>query len=337
MADAKNPKESVLVTGGAGYIGSHVVRDLGESGYFPVVLDNLSTGNREYILYGEFVEGDIQDSDLLTELIGRYNIKSVLHFAASIVVTESVQDPMKYYRNNSLNSYRLIKTCLANKIRNFVFSSTAAVYGIPERSLIDENAPLRPINPYGKSKLFTEMLLGDVACAHPGFNYIALRYFNVAGADRGGRIGQKYKQPTHLITRALKTALGEYDKLCVFGTDYDTADGTAVRDYIHIDDLAGAHLLALRYLKEQRKNGIFNCGYGTGYSVAQVVDSVKRVTGKDFPVEYTDRRPGDPPALIADSALIRRTMDWQPRFNDLDVIIRNAWEWENTLIREKGA
>lgn len=335
MADAKKPEEAVLVTGGAGYIGSHVVRDLGEAGYFPVVVDNLSTGNRQHVLFGEFIEGEIQDTELITDLIGKYNIKSVLHFAASIVVEESVQDPLKYYRNNSLNSYKLIKNCLANKIENFVFSSTAAVYGIPEKSPIDESATLKPINPYGKSKLFTEMLLGDVALAYPDFNYIALRYFNVAGADRGGRIGQKYQKPTHLITRALKTALGEYEKLCVFGTDYDTPDGTAVRDYIHIDDLANAHLLALNYLKERRGNGIFNCGYGTGYSVAQVVESVKRVTGNDFPVESTERRAGDPPALIADSSLIRKKIDWQPHCNDLDLIIRNAYEWEKTLLKEK--
>jgi len=231
----------------------------------------------------------------------------------------------------------LIKTCLANGIENFVFSSTAAVYGVPQKSPIDEGAQLRPINPYGKSKLFTEMLLSDVACAYEGFNYVALRYFNVAGADRNGRIGQKYQKPTHLITRALKTALGDFDRLCVFGTDYDTPDGTAVRDYIHIDDLSAAHLLAIRYLKERRTNGIFNCGYGTGYSVAQVVESVKRVTGVDFPVHHMERRPGDPPALIADSSLIRGEMAWEPRFNDLDLIIRNAWEWENKLKREKDS
>lgn len=331
MSQQTAAKENILVTGGAGYIGSHVVRDLGEAGYRPVVYDNLSTGNREHVLCGTFVKGDLKETALLARIIRDYHIKSVLHFAAYIVVEESVRNPFKYYENNSLNSYKLIKTCLANGVKHFVFSSSAAVYGIPERVPIAETSPLRPINPYGKSKLFIEMLLQDIHSVRPDFNFIALRYFNVAGADKMGRIGQKYKKPTHLITLALKSALGQFPVLKIFGTDYPSEDGTAVRDYIHIDDLAEAHLLALRYLREEKKSGIFNCGYGSGYSVRQVVDTVKEVTGIDFPVQNAPRRAGDPPVLIADSRLVQQETGWRPRYNDLTNIIRSAWEWEKKM------
>lgn len=327
-------KENILVTGGAGYIGSHVVRDLGEAGYHPIVFDNLSSGNREHILHGSFIHGDIKNTRLLSQTIKSHHIDSVLHFAAYIVVEESVRNPFKYYENNSLNSFKLIKTCVANGVKNFVFSSTAAVYGIPEKVPITENCPLKPINPYGKSKLFTEMLLQDIAAVNPDFNFITLRYFNVAGADKECRIGQKYKTHSHLITLALKSALGKFPGLKIFGTDYPTPDGTAVRDYIHIDDLATAHLLALDYLKKEKKSRTFNCGYGTGYTVKQVVETVKKVTGRKFPVENAPRRAGDPPALIADPALIRNETGWMPQFNDLDYIIRSAWEWEKKLERE---
>lgn len=327
-------KENILVTGGAGYIGSHVVRDLGEAGYHPIVFDNLSSGNREHILHGSFIHGDIKNTRLLSQTIKSHHIDSVLHFAAYIVVEESVRNPFKYYENNSLNSFKLIKTCVASGVKNFVFSSTAAVYGIPEKVPITENCPLKPINPYGKSKLFTEMLLQDIAAANPDFNFIALRYFNVAGADKECRIGQKYKTYSHLITLALKSALGKFPGLKIFGTDYPTPDGTAVRDYIHIDDLAAAHLLALDYLKKEKKSRTFNCGYGTGYTVKQVVETVKKVTGRKFPVENAPRRAGDPPILIADPALIHNETGWVPQFNDLDYIIRSAWEWEKKLERE---
>ena len=324
-------KENILVTGGAGYIGSHIVRDLGRKGFNPIVYDNLSTGNRENVLYGEFIQGNVEDSTLVAETIQKYNIRSVIHFAASIVVEESVGLPLKYYENNSINTFQLVKTCIENNIENFVFSSTAAVYGMPEKIPVSETAVMNPINPYGKSKVFTEMLLKDASVAYPGFNYIALRYFNVAGADSEVRIGQNYKKPTHLMTLALRTALGDYPQLKVFGTDYDTPDGTAIRDYIHIDDLSRAHLLALKYLKTERKSRIFNCGYGTGRSVFEVVKSAKEVTGVDFPAVPCERRKGDPPALVADSKLIQRELGWKPRFNNLNYIIKTAWNWEKKL------
>ncbi len=324
-------KENILVTGGAGYIGSHIVRDLGKQGFTPIVYDNLCTGNRDAVLCGEFVEGDVNDTALLKQTIEKYDIHSVIHFAASIVVEESVSQPLKYYQNNSINTFRLIQTCVESGIRNFVFSSTAAVYGIPATIPVDETAPMLPINPYGKSKVFTEMVLGDVAAAEPGFNYIALRYFNVAGSDPQTRIGQNYKKPTHLMTLALRAALGDYPQLYIFGSDYDTPDGTTIRDYIHIDDLSNAHLLALDYLEKEKKSGVFNCGYGTGHSVAEVVKVVKEVTGVDFPTIYADRRAGDPPTLVADSRRIQEALGWKPQFNDIHYIIKTAWEWEKKL------
>lgn len=327
-------RENILVTGGAGYIGSHVARDLYGKGYNPIIYDNLSTGHRENILYGEFIRGNINNGPLVTETIQKYNIRDVIHFAASIVVEESVSRPLEYYDNNSVNTFRLIQTCIRNNIENFVFSSTAAVYGIPKKIPVPETAHLLPINPYGKSKLMTEMILEDVSAAYPYFHYIALRYFNVAGADSQVRIGQDYKKPTHLMTLALRAALGDYPGLKIFGSDYDTPDGTAVRDYIHIDDLANAHLLALEYLKTQKKNRVFNCGYGVGRSVFEVVKITKEVTGIDFHTDLCGRRQGDPPALVADSRRIQTELGWKPQFNDLHYIIKTAWEWEKK-IKEK--
>jgi len=324
-------KENILVTGGAGYIGSHIVRDLGQKGFNPVVYDNLSTGNRNNVLYGDFILGDVRDSQQLGDTIQKFSIKSVIHFAAFIVVSESVNQPLKYYENNSLNTFNLVKTCIANGVENFVFSSTAAVYGIPKKVPVNEDAVMNPINPYGKSKVVTEMLLKDVSLAYPNFNYIALRYFNVAGADSDTRIGQNYKTPTHLMTLALKTALGDYPYLNIFGMDYDTPDGTAIRDYIHIDDLSSAHLLALDFLKAERQSRIFNCGYGMGRSVLEVIDAAKQVTGIDFPTKPAERRPGDPPQLVADSTLIQKELNWTPRFNDLEYILDTAWKWEKKL------
>lgn len=324
-------KENILVTGGAGYIGSHIVRDLGQNGFNPIVYDNLSTGSRKNVLFGDFILGDVKDTTLLKAVIRKYSIKSVIHFAAFIVVSESVSLPLKYYENNSINTFKLIKTCVESGIENFVFSSTAAVYGIPEKIPVTETTSMNPINPYGKSKVITEMLLEDVSIAYPDFNYIALRYFNVAGADPGARIGQNYKKPTHLITLALKTALGDYSHLNIFGTDYNTPDGTTIRDYIHIDDLSNAHLLALNFLKAEKKSRVFNCGYGMGRSVLEVVKTTKEVTGVDFPTKPADRRPGDPPELVADSTLIQKELAWKPMHNDLHYIIKTSWEWEKKL------
>ena len=324
-------KENVLVTGGAGYIGSHIVRDLGENGFNPVIVDNLSMGNRDYILCGDFVEGDIEDDELISRVISEYNIKSVIHFAAFIQVEESVSDPLKYYYNNSVKSFKLIRNCVKCGIENFVFSSTAAVYGMPDIIPATESSPLKPINPYGNSKLFTEMVLKDTANANENFNYIALRYFNVAGSDKKVRIGQNYKKPTHLITLALRAALGEYSSLKVFGTDYDTADGTAIRDYIHVDDLSKAHLLSLDFLKERKESRILNCGYGKGSSVREVIEAVKKITGINFNVEDAPRRAGDAPELTADSSRIREELNWVPESDDLELIIKNAWDWEKKL------
>lgn len=323
--------ETVLVTGGAGYIGSHVVRDLDAAGYNIIVLDNLSTGNADSILAGELVRGDTGDAELIGKLIRQYKIRSVLHFAAFIEVEESVRNPLKYYRNNSMNSLELIRACMEHGVEHFIFSSTAAVYGIPGHVPVTEEAPLSPINPYGRSKLITEQMLADAAASDKRFRYISLRYFNVAGADVEGRIGQNYKNPTHLITRALKTALGRYPELQIFGSDYDTPDGTAVRDYIHVDDLASAHVLALKRLQDERQCHVFNCGYGRGYSVLEVVDAAKRVTGINFPAVFRKRRAGDPPRLVADNTRIRENLNWIPKKNDLDLILSSAWKWERNL------
>ncbi len=321
----------VVVTGGAGYIGSHVVLALGEAGYDVLTYDNLSTGNRDAILSGELVVGDLSDKDLLVKTLTEFNPAAVLHFAASIEVGESVTNPLKYYRNNSVNALNLLEAIRVAGIGQMIFSSTAAVYGNPTQLPVTENAPLQPINPYGASKMMTERFLADLALANDDFRYVALRYFNVAGADPETRLGQDYTNPTHLITRALKTALGIFSELHVFGTDYPTQDGTCIRDYIHVADLAQAHLDALRYLTAGRPSNIFNCGYGHGFSVNDVVAMAKQVTGVDFPVVETARREGDPAELIAGCEKIRRELDWQPRFDDLEVILRTAWQWEEKL------
>lgn len=323
----------ILVTGGAGYIGSHVALMLSEAGHQVLVYDNLSTGNDWTVLSGELVVGDLADLSTLDATIKRFVPEAVIHFAASIEVGESVAEPLKYYRNNTVNALNLLEALRRHGVGRFIFSSTAAVYGEPDTVPIDESLPLLPINPYGASKMMTERLLADLAAADSAFRYVSLRYFNVAGADSQCRIGQAYKNPTHLITRALKTARGEFERLAIYGTDYPTSDGTCIRDYIHVQDLADAHMLALDHLVADGKSDIFNCGYGHGYSVREVVEVTKRVTGVDFPVIETARREGDPPVLTANGDKLRSSFGWTPRFDSLSRIVETAWAWELELQR----
>ncbi|MGZ3607490.1 MAG: UDP-glucose 4-epimerase GalE [Syntrophales bacterium] len=320
----------ILVTGGAGYIGSHVVNALGECGHDIIVFDNLSTGHKWAVLYGKLEVGDLEDSFHLNAVMNTFRPDAVMHFAASIQVEESVRKPLKYYCNNVANTLNLLDAMDRNGISNFIYSSSAAVYGVPDKSLVDENVPLHPINPYGASKAMVEAVLGDMPQTGD-FRYIALRYFNVAGADPKNRVGQAYVDATHLITRALKTAQGDFPKLFIFGTDYSTPDGTCIRDYIHVVDLANAHLLALGYLMETKTSDVMNCGYGRGFSVREVVAVAKKVTGINFTVEEAPRRLGDPPQLVADSTKLRSITGWQPCHDDLEFIIRTAWNWELKL------
>lgn len=320
----------ILVTGGAGYIGSHVVKALGERGHEVLVYDNLSTGHEWAVLHGILVKGELSDKALINEVTEDFTPDAVMHFAASIQVEESVREPLKYYRNNTVNTLNLLEVMKENGVKNFIFSSTAAVYGIPERMPVDEGAPLNPINPYGSSKVAVEMLLKGLSVSRD-VQYVSLRYFNVAGADPQGRIGQAYRESTHLITRALKTAKGEFSELSIYGNDYATPDGTCIRDYIHVDDLADAHIVALSYLVREEKSEIFNCGYGHGYSVKHVVEMVKKITGVDFRVMHTGRRAGDPPILVADNLKVKKALNWTPRYDDLGYIIKTAWDWERRL------
>jgi UDP-glucose 4-epimerase len=327
---------TILVTGGAGYIGSHVARQLGERGERLVTLDNLSTGFRSAVLHGEFVHGDTGDARLVAQLLERHGIDTVMHFAAHIVVPESVADPLKYYRNNTANTRSLLECCVAAGVRHFVFSSTAAVYGIPPGGIASEETPTVPINPYGWSKLMSERMLADVAAASP-LSYVALRYFNVAGADPGGRIGQSTPAATHLIKVACEQATGKRERVEIFGTDYDTPDGTGVRDYIHVEDLAAAHLKALDYLRGGGEPATLNCGYGQGFSVREVLDRVAEVTGKKLRIVESPRRAGDPAQLVARADRIRERLGWQPRHQDLAGIVRSAYAWEQRLLRQPPA
>lgn len=323
-------KQKVLITGGAGYIGSHCVKRLGELGYEILTIDNLSNGNKNMVLYGLFRAIDISDLVELKRIISDFKPDVVIHFAASIYVDESLHDPIKYYKNNTENTLNLLKILIENQVKNFVFSSTAAVYGNPKIVPLTEDSVLDPINPYGKSKMFAEMIIEDISKTHD-INYIILRYFNVAGADPDGKIGQICKNPTHLITRAIKCAKGQLPYIEIYGTDYPTPDGTCIRDYIHVMDVVDAHVLAMQWLFDGGKNGIFNCGYGYGYSVRDVIDFVKRVTGNDFIVKESSGREGDPYQLIADCRKIKSVLNWKPQYDDLEFIIRTAWNWEQYL------
>ncbi|HEV2080727.1 MAG TPA: UDP-glucose 4-epimerase GalE [Allosphingosinicella sp.] len=325
-------KPAVLVTGGAGYIGSHAVLALLDAGWPVVVIDNLVTGFEWAVPRAAvFAKGDIADQALVERLIAEHGIKAIIHFAGSIVVPESVENPLKYYENNTVKSRSLIESAVRGGVRHFIFSSTAATYGIPEQVPILETARTQPINPYGWSKLMTERMLADVAAAHP-LNFCALRYFNVAGADPEGRSGQSTAGATHLIKVAVEAAIGKRSHVSVYGTDYDTPDGTGIRDYIHVSDLAAAHVDALKKLiEEPGASHIMNCGYSRGFSVLEVLDSVDRVTNMKIERRLEERRPGDPDALVADNSKILATLPWRPKRDDLDIIVADALAWERKL------
>ncbi|CAI8831024.1 MULTISPECIES: UDP-glucose 4-epimerase GalE [Methylococcus] len=328
-------RKGILVTGGAGYIGSHVVKTLGEAGERLVVLDNLSTGFRDAVLYGDFIEGDTGDDVLLDKIMRDYEVEAVMHFAAHTIVPESVEDPLKYYGNNTCKTRTLLESCRKAGVSHFIFSSTAAVYGIPEGEFALETSPLAPINPYGSSKLMSEIMLRDLSAASP-LRHVVLRYFNVAGSDPEGRIGQSTVKATLLIKVAAEVATGKRDRLCIFGTDYPTPDGTGIRDYIHVSDLADAHVAALAYLRAGGESRTLNCGYGHGYSVREIIDTMNRVNGTPIAVEERPRRPGDPPRLVAGVERIREILEWTPRYDDIELIVRTSLEWERKLAARKA-
>jgi len=330
-------KLSVVVTGGAGYIGSHAVLALKDAGWDVAVIDNLTTGFRFAVPDGvALYEGDIEDADLLARIFAERGTGAIMHFAGSIIVPESVENPLKYYHNNTAKSRALIAAAVKGGVKHFIFSSTAATYGIPEVSPVTEDSPKLPINPYGMSKLMTEIMLGDVAKAHP-LNFCALRYFNVAGADPQARTGQSTAGATHLIKVAVEAALGKRESVGVFGTDYATPDGTGVRDYIHVSDLAAAHVLALEALIGAPATSLtMNCGYGRGFSVMEVLDAVDRVTNQKIHRVLGPRRAGDPDSLISDNRRIKATVPWVPKYADLDTIVAHALAWERRLTEIRG-
>jgi UDP-glucose 4-epimerase len=326
---------AVLVTGGAGYIGSHMVHALADAGEPVVVLDNLSTGLRSTLPSSvPLFVGDAGDQDMVASIIGEHNINAIIHFAGSIVVPDSLRDPLGYYRNNTVNTRALIESAVTGGVKHFIFSSTAAVYGNPAVLPVREDAPTRPMSPYGTSKLMSEIMLHDVAAAHE-LRYVILRYFNVAGADPQQRTGQSTPAATHLIKVGVETALGMRPKLDVYGTDYPTPDGTCIRDYIHVSDLARAHSAALVHLRRGGAAMTFNCGYGHCYSVLEVIAAIERVTGLKLPVQMIGRRPGDPASLVADVSRIRSTLEWSPQFENLDTIVSHALAWEQRLLEER--
>lgn len=323
----------ILVTGGAGYIGSHTVKKLGEAGYEIVIYDNLSTGSAEAVLYGELIKGDLNDPEYLAQVFAQYKFKAVLHFAASISVPESVENPLAYYYNNTCNVINLLRCCQKFAVNQFVFSSTAAVYGEIKEYPVQETSSTLPINPYGQSKLMSEQIIRDYAQASE-LKYVILRYFNVAGADSSGKIGQMGKKAAHLIKIGCDAALGIRPSASIFGTDYPTPDGTGIRDYIHVEDLAAAHVDALAYLERESSNQILNCGYGTGYSVQEVLAKIREISGVDFPVIETSRRPGDPACVVASADKIRQVLGWQPQHNCLDKIVSSTLAWEKQKLNQ---
>ena len=326
-------KGSILVTGGAGYIGSHVVRQLGQAAENVVVLDNLGRGFRQAVTAGELVVGDVGDHALVSRLLSEHRVETVMHFAAHTIVPESVAQPLKYYGNNTCSTRALLQACIENKVRNFVFSSTAAVYGMPDQGYADEESPTRPINAYGTSKLMSEWMLRDVAAVNP-LRYVALRYFNVAGSNPEGRIGQATLGATLLTKVACEAMVGKRPHVAVFGSDYPTPDGTGVRDYLHVEDLAAAHLNALDYLRNDGKSVTLNVGYGHGYSVREVLRMVETVGGKPLTVREEARRAGDPAYLVARADRIRSELGWRPRYDDLQAIVTHSLAWERKLLQE---
>lgn len=321
----------ILVTGGAGYIGSHVVKLLGEAGHEIVIVDNLSTGRKESILYGELLNFDIGDTKKLEEVISQGNFEACFHFAGSIVVPESVTDPIKYYENNTVKTFNLLKLCKEHNINNFIFSSTAAVYGEAEGGVCSESTPVKPLNPYGKTKYMTEWMLEDFSHAYKDFNYVVFRYFNVAGANSDGKIGQCTPNATHLIKIASEVATNKRDSITIFGTDYPTPDGTCVRDYIHVDDLAQAHIDGFNYLANGGKSEVMNCGYGKGYSVIEVLNVMDEVAPERLNIKNGNRRAGDAAKLISKAEKIGKVIGWKPKFNNLKHICKTAYEWELKL------
>jgi UDP-glucose 4-epimerase len=325
-------KKKILVTGGAGYIGSHVLNQLKMLAEHDVtIVDNLSTGKREAILYGELVVGDVGDEAFLEKILSSQKFEAVIHFAGSVVVPESVSNPLKYYLNNTINSFKLMNACVKHGVNKFIFSSTAAVYGSLETGVASEETATNPESPYGRTKLMTEWMLQDVALAHPQFNYVILRYFNVAGASLDGLIGQSTPQATHLLKVACESATGKRAGMQIFGTDYDTKDGTCIRDFIHIDDLARAHICALNYLAQGNKSVTLNCGYGQGLTVSEMIATTKRLSGIDFKVELAPRRAGDCAVVMSEAKKIREVLGWVPQNNNIDVIVKSALEWEKKL------
>ncbi|EQC43498.1 UDP-glucose 4-epimerase GalE [Bacteriovorax sp. Seq25_V] len=322
----------ILLTGGAGYIGSHVLNLLGLDGSHEItILDNLSTGRKESVLFGELIIENLENTDAIDKLFKEKNFDACLHFAGSIVVPESVSNPIKYYDNNTKNTYELLKICHKYGVNNFIFSSTAAVYGNTPDGICSEETAATPLNPYGKTKYMTEWMLEDFSHAYPDFNYVIFRYFNVAGANIDLKIGQCTPDATHLIKIAAQTIVGKREKMAIFGDDYNTPDGTCIRDYIHVDDLAQAHVDGLNYLLKGGKSTRLNCGYGHGYSVKEVIATMKKVSGIDFKVEMAPRRDGDAEKLISKALKIRDVIGWVPKYDDLETICKTALEWEKKI------
>jgi UDP-glucose 4-epimerase len=327
---------TVLVTGGAGYIGSHMVLALVEAGESVVVIDNLSTGFSAFLPEGvPLFIGDAGDENLVEGVISQHKVESIIHFAGSVVVPDSMRDPLGYYRNNTMTTRSLLNAAVTGGVKRFIFSSTAAVYGTPDQVPVPEVAPTRPLSPYGSSKLMAEIMLHDVATAHD-MSYAVLRYFNVAGADPKARIGLATVGATHLLKAAVEAATGQRAKIDVFGTDYPTPDGSCIRDFVHVTDLAQAHRAALSYLRGGGSSVTLNCGYGRGYSVLETIEAVKRISGRNFVVQYAPRRPGDIMTMVADTSRIRAMLDWTPQYDDLDTIAAHALAWEEKMLHERG-